>query len=281
LFERLKALYDGYAFNESYERTLFNPTMIFFYLRKYLIGDNEEPTDLLDPNILSGYSNIESLARLSIMDPNPAVIKADFDARTACLMDAIAQEPINEPLCKVFTLNRFTCHEFVSQLFYMGYLTIRNSYGKIGLVIPNAVMQQIFEAYFLDMIIKLPTFIDPSEMKKALDDIADNGDNTGLVDYLRKFLSLAVHHNYANFVEKHFQIAAFSLFRKYSGLVVENELPVSSGFVNLSFLPLIRKPREYYAAIELKYFSKSEIETMAIGKALRSSPPFPLPHTLF
>ncbi|MDR1641605.1 MAG: AAA family ATPase, partial [Clostridiales bacterium] len=36
LFERLKALYDGYAFNESYERTLFNPTMIFFYLRKYL-----------------------------------------------------------------------------------------------------------------------------------------------------------------------------------------------------------------------------------------------------
>lgn len=134
----MKQIYDGYMFSIDGKEHVFNPNMALYYL-DYVQTFHMPPRESVDPNIYSDYKKIENLLKI-----RPNIEQRDV------LKQIIAGNELLVTLTLSYDLSkRFTKDDFVSLLYYLGYLTITGSRGmRVKLHVPNDVIRNVYLSYF-------------------------------------------------------------------------------------------------------------------------------------
>jgi hypothetical protein len=263
VLEDMTALYNGYLFSSSAQNKLYNSDMVLHYLDEYMI-EGKPPEILMDDNVMSDYSKLKSLASLNLgvfADASHSEIQAEKEARSKSLVSIIAGSPQSVNLTRVFELRKFDQNDFLSLLFYMGFLTIEPSDSDAkftNLVLPNEIMKEIFYDYFENTILSPTLGYDFIDHEEAMKQMAFEGKNEKFVNCLSSFLGESPDRVYLHFAEIHFQFLGYLIAKKYSGYKTDMEKDVGYGHVDLIFGPG-SIPVNYYWFIELKYIKASEL----------------------
>ena len=138
----LKKWYNGYLFNINAEQSLYNSDMVLYFM-KYYQRYQTYPRNMLDTNISSDYSKLRRLFSLQTPVKNYKILSNIVENKE------IAGEVVEE-----FSFGRiFEENDFISLLYYLGYLTIKDDIGGIAqLQIPNYVIEKLYLDYFLSLV---------------------------------------------------------------------------------------------------------------------------------
>ena len=131
-FNKMRENYDGYMFNKYDKTHLFNTTLVMYYLNSLqMIG--MPPDNLVDSNLAATGSKIENIA--SLINKN-----ANYKVLDELLMDG----EIGGNIVDSFEIeNHFDKNDFLSMLFYNGYITIESVGVRNKLKIPNYVTKRL------------------------------------------------------------------------------------------------------------------------------------------
>jgi DNA-binding CsgD family transcriptional regulator len=262
ILHEMASLYNGYSFNGTGDNKVFNSDMVLNYLKSYQFA-GEPPQELLDSNVLNDYSKLQGLMSLNLGESNNAnftQIEEAKELRTESFISIIQGEPQPVVFTQVYELIKFSHYDFLTLLFYMGYLTIDSVEGrKTNLVLPNEAMRIIFCDYFSGMYLSPSLGMDNRAYHEAMMQMSEYGSNEKFVKCLSDIMGLSSNRIYKNFSEKHFQFLGYVIARDYSGYITTMEEDVGYGYVDLAFLPA-KLPVKYYCFQELKYIKGWELD---------------------
>ena len=249
LFNIMLENYDGYKFSRKDVELVFNPTLTMYYLNNYY-QYNEAPEDLLDSNIISSYEQIRNIIKLS--DDYKDILDNIFDDGEV-ISGLVTNYEFNEN-------HKFSKEETISLLYYFGYLTIKKvfelDYEKYVFMIPNKVIEKIYEDYYLSIMREYNIVSDNEKEREVVIDIRDNGNIGLLCEYISNLLKNADNRLYINFKEKDLQLLMYLLLSKYKVFETYMEYPSGDGYIDLMILK--NELSNYDVMIELKYIKKSE-----------------------
>ncbi len=243
--------YNGYLFSERASIRLFNSDMILYYL-KYYVETGIGPKNLIDENIASDYNKIGNLFTLTTKGASTKII--DKILRGEELVGEITSQ---------FSLEKeFNEEDFLSLLFYLGFLTIdKEDFADVIYKVPNEAVKGIYFDYFAKKLEEESDYeMDIVEIKKADKNIAVNGNIKSLVEVIEKALNKLSNRDFINFDEKYIKIIMISYLNLARVYLIKSEYEVEEGYIDIALLNnYIVKPR-YYGIIELKYVTKKEYE---------------------
>jgi len=241
VFNEMLEYYDGYKFNDEAEEKVFNPTLTMYYLSD-LIRLNRPPKQLMDSNIISNYEQIKNIISLGDYE----------DIVTSILDDGL----ISSLLVVNFDLNKkFNNNDIISLLYYFGYLTIESGDGFLNTFkIPNKVINDIFNRYFLDII---KSEINTDILVNSMNELKELGNINLLTEYVSSILKESSNRNLIKFDEKYIKLIYKCLLTIINTYNVYDEYEVKNGYIDLL---LLRRDRniKYDILIELKYLKKDE-----------------------
>lgn len=173
----LEYYYNGYLFNKKGKNKMYNSSMIL-YLFNQILKTGEPPERLIDPNLGMDTGRLEPFT------------KNERNRNT--LIKILTDGGIVSTIEEQFSLEKLNWDEesyFISLLFYMGFLTIKESCnGELRLVIPNFSIQTVYWTHLRDLITKNSpeVIISTDELKKVIATAAMEGEIQSLVDYISK-----------------------------------------------------------------------------------------------
>lgn len=258
VLEKMKCIYDGYMFSKEGKYHVFNPNMSLYYL-DYIQSFHKPPEEIIDPNIYSDYKKIENL--LSIKpDPSQQLVIADI----------LSEQTLKCKLTATYEISsQFTKDDFVSLLYYLGYLTICGAIGpRVLLKVPNEVMKNVYFDYFRSM---LQTYDDISTEKDldAIDNILYEKDNTLFVKQVETILEVLDKRDYMKFDEGRLKIACAAVCRSNSSVLFKSEYPVPNGFIDFVLFPY--QVEGATALVELKYIKAKDLSTSLLEEKRQSA----------
>ena len=252
----IKTNYDGYVFStmirdniENYK--LYNSNMTLYFLYMYQV-QNQIPKELVDINIISDYSKIESF-----MDLCQNMNKIEI------LEKIVAGDLIESSLTEKFNAEiQFGEKELISLLFYLGYLTIKEiGFSKYKFQIPNDVIKEIYSNYFLEYISrKANIVIDSIDTETINKELLLEGKIDKLLDVLKEFLTNLSNRDYARFDEKYVKVIFYSICRMLGTLYVKSELEVSGKYADILLVPKEEIKERYSILIEFKYIKQEDYD---------------------
>ena len=252
LISDIKQYYNGYLFNEDSETRVFNPNMVLYFLDS-LIKNSKYPKSMLDLNIKTDYKKLENLA---------------FNFKDEETIESIlTNEEIDVNLVERFNLEYMyeNKENFISLLFYIGMLTIKESFlGNITLKVPNVAMKEIYWEYFRRKLSETNNFkIDNTRVNKAINEIAVRGKCNLFIEYLKEFLEKLSNRDLIKFDEKYIKIILLSIFMN-NVYISNSEYEVEEGFIDvlLSKNKAFEEGIKYEWMIELKYIKEKDRNTL-------------------
>ncbi|MDR1720602.1 MAG: ATP-binding protein, partial [Dysgonamonadaceae bacterium] len=205
----MEKYYNGYLFSEDGKNRVYNPTMVL-YIFSRILEDKKPPEKIIDDNLKTDYGRLGKLTQ--------------NDKNRQTLIGIMKDGGIEAPIISQFSLDMAYDDEyFVSQLFYLGLLTIRNvPLVHPFLMIPNYSIQTLYWDYLLKRINNsIPQQnISTLKLNSAMQSLAMEGK----VDTFIRYVSETVFSNLSdfdirNFDEKYIQIMLLAyLFQ--SGLYI-------------------------------------------------------------
>lgn len=129
----LKENYDGYKFSTTAKEQIYNSNMCLYFINEYKSHEDTVPKRLIDMNIASDYSKLSKMLEL-----------CQSENRINILNKTISGEWVITNITEKFNPEvEFGEKEFISMLFYLGYLTIvGEELGFPHLSVPNKVMKE-------------------------------------------------------------------------------------------------------------------------------------------
>ena len=138
IYEKMKQYYDGYRFSEDTEDTVFNSTLVMYYLKQY-IKQGKEPQQKLDMNIAANFEKLGNLITLKNNEYSKEILENLMQNKE---ITGSITEKLN------FDLPFLKRDDITSILFYFGYVTIKDKQlDEIYMSIPNYVMKEIYNDY--------------------------------------------------------------------------------------------------------------------------------------
>ncbi|MBF0451310.1 MAG: AAA family ATPase [Candidatus Magnetomorum sp.] len=247
ILEDMRAMYNGYRFNENCQK-IYNPDMVLFFLSEY--QDNEgPPKELIDTNIASDYGKIKNLFALQKPFQNSQVLDElmEFNQTSALLTQQFSFE------------RDFNRDDFVSLLFYLGLISIKSAFlNRLNFSIPNYVIQELYREFFLDFVkCQNKLDFDTVSVSHALIALAENNAILPFLAIIENALKTLSNQDYKKFDEKHIK-ALFVGFASLSKLYfIKSEPEIENKYPDIMFL--YRPPffPKYQFLFELKYLSKA------------------------
>ncbi|WP_138207017.1 AAA family ATPase [Haloimpatiens lingqiaonensis] len=244
----MKKYYDGYLFSKFSKNRVYNPSLSLYFIQN-IIKNKVYPENLLDMNIKTDYRKLENMA---------------FNFRDEEIVKKlILGEEISTKLVEKFNLEYMydKKENFVSLLYYMGMLTIHNTYfDKYIMAIPNYAVRTIYWEYFIEKFQEKSKLLVEDEMLfDAVNNMASNGKITLFNEYLKNFISVLSNRDLMQFNEKSVKMILISFF--INGIyLVNSEFEVEGGYIDifLSSNKAYDKYINYEWVIELKYIKESE-----------------------
>ncbi|MCK8827035.1 ATP-binding protein [Natroniella acetigena] len=251
LLEKLKRYYNGYLFNQDATERVFNSDMVLYYFNSYQKKDSE-PNDLIDSNISSDYAKIRKLFTLKNKKRNYKILESVLDGELQ--QTAITTE---------FSLAKeFTAEDFLSLLFYLGFLTIDSSLlNLVNLRVPNYAIKELYFDFFAKIIKDEADYeIETIEIKKSIIKLALEGEIEEFVELIEKTLHRLSYRDYMDFDEKYIKLIMLSYLMLSRVYYVKSEYEVEDGYIDIAFFERSGIEPNYEGLIELKYIKKSSYE---------------------
>ncbi len=261
ILEDLKTWYNGYVFSEDCTESIYNSEMVLYFADAYL-KQNKYPKQLLTASVASDYHKVKSMFRIAHKE------KENIET----LEKILKEGEIRSKLTIKFNFEGdWQQHNFVSLLYYLGFLTIKGSQlTRLVFGIPNYVIRELYYQYFVQIVLgraKLSTYtIEPQEMVLEL---ALHNNIQSIIALTESVLTeLSIHHDRAHFNETHVKSIFISWFYTAGFFHIFSELEVNKknkskdkGRIDLL---LTRRPPfgedvPYQFIFELKYLKKKQV----------------------
>ncbi|NJL12520.1 MAG: AAA family ATPase [Microscillaceae bacterium] len=251
----LRKWYNGYLFHKKSKNRIYNSDMVLYFC-KHFQRYQEYPDEMLDINIAPDYGKLKSMFEIQNPQGNYALLER-----------ILHEQGIEENLILQFSFDRgFSDSQFVSFLFYMGYLTIQGeSRGRLLFAIPNYVIRELYWEYFAWLITQREQ-LDYDEMKvgNAVADMTE-GNLTTFLDLLTQVTCRFADRDYQNFDEKYIKVLMMSFIAMANIYIIESERPANPvGYIDLLLLAPSTKKIDYEYIFELKYVPKGEAKPARI-----------------
>jgi hypothetical protein len=244
----MEAYYNGYLFHPSSKNRVYNPTMVLSYLQQ-IINFHEPPTQIIDSNLQMDYSRLQNLIR--------------SERNRNVLLEILNEGSIISEIPETFSIGQLNDERyFVSQLFYLGLLTIKE--GPIimaTLCIPNYTVRTLYWEYLAREIANTSPdiTIDASQLGRAIRSMAGEGNLHEFIRYVSEnaFGKLS-DYDLRRFDEKYIQIlllAYLFMGRQYIPMSEYETVPGRAD-IFLQRNPVMPNIR-YEWVLELKYCKAS------------------------
>jgi Predicted AAA-ATPase/PD-(D/E)XK nuclease superfamily len=243
--------YDGYRFSKRIETYLFNPDMVLYFLKEYNISQSY-PDEMLDANIISDYQKIRNIFKIG-----------GGETEKFELLDRLVKTgTINFSLTRIYNLaGNFTQDDFLSLLFYMGMLTLKDVKNmRWRFEIPNYVIKKLYFEYFTSIYLEKTRF---SNTRIPLDDSIDALVNEGKPDAFFKVVEDVLQENHSTrdnmvYGEKHLQTLMIGILYPFEAYYIHSEYENRQGYPDIFIEKMPDKPINYEIVLELKYVKKAD-----------------------
>jgi len=258
----MRKWYNGYLFNRKGKQGMYNSDMVLYFLIEY--GDNEGyPDDMLDSNISSDYSKLRRLFALKTPLKNYQILKELVEGK---------KQFAN--IVKQFSFRReFTRNDFLSLLFYLGFLTIKGEKGSfLKLGIPNYVIQRLYFDFFIARLVQrqeVPSHID--HLQQSMLEMAFEGNPQPFFQLIEQVLEHLSRRDYQRFEEKHIKAIIMALATQVDTYFVKSEREYKGGYTDVLFLQRPPFEIDYQYVFELKYLKKADSKNLATVQQLATT----------
>ena len=228
---------------------MYNSNMCLYFLNQYLI-DKEIPEELVDTNIASDYTKLGNMLKL-----------CKGKGKKQILEDTLSNKGIMTSIIEKFNPEMgFEEREFISMLFYLGYLTIdREEFGKVILKIPNQIMKEIYASYFLKIINdEINLKISEDEYNEMIEEVATTGKIDKYIEVAHRYLSNLSNRDYINFDEKYVKLIFYCIAMNLTPYFVRSEQENNKIYQDILLLPRDLEKGYQAVLIEFKYLKKDE-----------------------
>ena len=258
LIEKMKPWYDNYCFaKQNYGRTtMYNSTMVLYFLDNYIRNGGQLPDKMLEENIRVDYEKLRMLIRKD----------REFAHDASIIQTIVEQGYITGDLKTGFPAEKITNPDnFVSLLYYFGMLTIDGTVrGKTRLSIPNLVVREQLYTYLLDAYRDNHLSYETRHLSDLEEGLAYDGHWKEYFGYiaecLHRFASQRNKQKGESFVHG-FTLALTALNSYYRPV---SEQDTQAGYVDLFLMPRIEvyPDMEHSYIIELKYAKRKDSEAV-------------------
>ena len=253
----LRQWYNGYLFHAKAPSRIYNPDMVLYYLTEWL-QQKEYPEKLIDLNIASDYGKIRRLFQLKDPDQNYQVID-----------QLIHDGFVTSQLTEQFSFERdFTRQDFISLLFYMGFISIENAQGpRLHFTTPNFVIKGLYWEYFTQLLQeRFSVQIEVSQIENAFHELAYQNQLAPFLKLIESVLKELSNRDFIQFDEKYVKVL-FVAFASLANLYyIQSEQETEQKYVDVLFLHRPPYFPTYQFAFELKYLKKSERDQLETTK---------------
>jgi len=228
----MRKWYNGYLFNRRGKQRMYNADMVLYFLKEYN-RHSAYPDDMLDSNISSDYSKLRRL----------------FAIKT----------PLKN--YEILTFRRaFTRNDFLSLLFYLGFLTIKEEKGSLlNLGIPNYVIQKLYFDFFIARLVQrqeIPSQI--NQLQQSMLEMAFEGNPQAFFQSIEQVLGHLSRRDYQQFEEKHIKTIIVALATQVNTYFTKSEREYKGGYTDVVFLQRPPFEVDYQYVFELKYLKKTD-----------------------
>lgn len=254
----LQACYNGYLFHEDAETRVFNSDMVLYYLTCYRTYQ-QAPKDLIYTNISSDYSKLRSLFTFKHKERNYSILQELLNGETP-----------KATITREFSLaKRFTRDDFLSLLFYLGFLTIKEPGRGLRVVldVPNYVIKELYFAFFEELL-NQQVELELTDIIEGIEDIAFEGKIERFVKSIETLLEKLSFRDLIRFDEKYVKLLMLTYLMLSKLYYVKSEYEVESGYIDIALFARSSVSVEYEALIEVKYLSQKDYEDPGQGKQL-------------
>jgi hypothetical protein len=244
--------YNGYRFNEDGENKVYNSSMMLYFFEQ-ILENNKPPKNLIDPNLSMDSSRLKRLIQ--------------NDGNREILVKIIKEGNIVSKVLEKFSIDQLNGDDyFVSLLFYMGLLTIKEPYlNKLRLVMPNYSIQRVYWEQIRSLIesnsslIKINTDL----IEETIYAMAMEGTIDGFIDYVSKnAFSKLSDFDLQRFDEKYIKVLLLAYLLLNDIYIPMSEYETVPGRADIF---LQRNPNipqvQYEWVLELKYCKTNAKET--------------------
>ncbi len=256
-----KKNYNGYKFAKNAKETVYNSDMILYYLNQYS-ELNKEPENIISKNVRNDLSKIESIFNLGGFD----------DEKLQVLKDIVLEKLILSSISDHFNLDiRFTINDFISNLFYLGFLTIvgNDRTNRPLLATPNYVIKELYFDFYNSIIEKYANIqISDSKLLNSISPFAFDGDVKPFITFVEDILSRFSNRDFIKFDEKNIKILMLTLLFRSELYMVKSEYEVENGYIDIALFNNSRVHPEFYGIFELKYISKKDYSEKLLQERL-------------
>ncbi len=259
---RLVAYYNGYVFchNPRHVTRILNSSLVMYFLDEYTSsnqGQENMPWKMADNNIRSDYGKLTSMFGLY----------HDEKGRTELLRNIIEGKPIESDIITDLSLfsDAFGKDEFLSMLFYMGLLTIKDTGSVYDVILetPNAVIRDVYYKYYSD-------YLKVQKMAKrdAIRQIAYEDDFAGLNRLIEQILHIHSNEDFKAFDEHRLKTVVLSCLSDQNVYLVKSEYESGGLRPDIALLDIRGEKKRvcFNYLIELKYLKKSGMSKQDIEK---------------
>ena len=255
-YNKMKENYDGYIMNEDDTRSVFNTTLVMYYL-KTLSEKGRPPKDIVDDNLSATGTKIMNLAGLMNKEQNYELLK-----------ELLVKGEVSGRLITSFELEKnFNRDDFLSMLFYNGYITIKEAGLRTKFKIPNYVTKVLYANYFMQITeIKDKYKADTNAIEDAMYELGENGEFEPITKCVQDFLFHTSVRDKENFHERDLKFIYEFMLNFTQQYAVYAEYPAGQGFADLFIQKATNSLAKYDAIVELKYISKQDAKTANMQK---------------
>jgi len=253
----LRDWYNGYRFALGASETLYNPTLVLYFL-KHLQRTKTYPGQMLDANLAVDEK------------------KLDYVARVASGQEAVLELVRRGGSLEVLQLrDRFTLRDMLELstqdtsflgafLFYFGMLTLgkeRTPIGNLELFVPNEVMRGLYLERLRQIL--LPSSIARSNADKILFDFLADGEIEPLLDFIETALFPTFSNRDATWAnELTLKTIFLTLLWNQASYLAHSEPEVEHRYVDLCFL---RRPERRDSSLRDLLFEFKRLSLKEIG----------------
>ncbi|MEM6264027.1 MAG: AAA family ATPase [Bacteroidota bacterium] len=251
----LRDWYNGYRFSNAHAERMYNPDMVLYFGTEY-ISQGQMPENLLDTNIVSDYGKIKQVFRLG----------GETSQHFRVLKQVLMEGTITTHIVPQFSFERyFTAEDFLSMLFYLGLLTIKDKNLQLAVLgIPNLVIEKLYFDFFRELIeSKLEERGFEINIQEAVYTLAENNQPLPLLELVTDTLKQISNRDLIHFNETGLKMVLLSYLHMAQLYTLRSEHEAERGYVDLLLLrqPAIETP--YQFAFELKYLKQKDASKLA------------------
>jgi hypothetical protein len=244
----MEAYYNGYLFHVDGQNKVYNPSMVLYFFSQ-IIELGTTPEQIIDHNLKTDYGRLKNLIQ--------------NEHNRSALIQIMKDRYVLSDILEKFSIDRMNddCY-FVSLLFYMGLLTIKErSFPNLLLCIPNYSIKTLYWEY-LDRLVKDSSpemTLSVQSLDTAIKAIAVEGDMQQFISYISEnAFSKLSDYDLQRFDEKYIQILllAYLFLSKIYIPMSEYETVPGRADIYLQRNPIFSQTR-YEWLLEIKYCKAS------------------------